>query len=491
MSDNLRLSVDKVRVLETSNKAQLARVEIWIVASGRTENTWVISEGSIDGAVDTVYGKPVLAKYNKYKKDFMGHEHDEVAVGVFLTNGRIEVGEDGRKWIVAEAVIWKRYYPEVMEVFERKSGQTEVSAEIQVMEPQKLERGVEITEMAIQGLTLLGVKPAVKGAKARVLEFSSMLDEANKILKFEEQPSLDQSLFGKFDVEFAKNVQEKFPKVWSMYGNVKGDKNFENYQKALFSEVDQDLSNWISEREDWAIKHAKESSANSLIAQMKMGVVCLQGEDFHKSAILEQIKIKYPEFSEKEEKANMQEDEKDLSCGGTNMEDDVAEPNEGGEKTSDEPEEKEKEVEIEVEMAKLQAELDGAKAELEEVKQQNAVYMEELGLLRQFKADFEKKEEEAKLQADNEAKLSKIEEVLKDPKVVTTLSADEIETYRVKANDYNLDTIDAWANEVKVVAFSKIDLTKPQTKKDTYTRFSTGGEKTEPQGESKWRFKNK
>lgn len=489
-ASTLNFSVDKVKILESSNKSQLAKIEIWIVAHGKTENTWIISENSIRGAVDTAYSKPVLAKYNKYRKDFMGHEKDEHPVGVFVSNGRLETSEDGRVWIVAEAVIWKRYYPEVMEVFTRKGGTTDVSAELEIISPRELTRGCTIEEMAIQGLTLLGVKPAVKGAKANVLQFSDVVSEVNKILKFEESPSIEGSLFEQFDIEFARNIKDNYPKVWSIYGNVKGDKNFSNFEQASLSEIDQDIAQWLIEREDWASKHAKESTINSLVAQMKMGVVCSQGIDFHKSALLEQIKNKYPEFSEKEEKENMQEDEKDLCKNGEGEVaelDDVQEPNTD---KAEEVEEKEEEKE-EADMAKLQAQLVDLEAELEKTKAESTVYMEELESLRQFKAEFEKKEVEAKLQADTLAKLSIVADTLNDPKVVTVLSAEEIIKFKETANEYNLENINVWANEVKVIAFSKIDLSQKTGTKQSFTRFSMGGENTKPENESKWRYKNK
>jgi len=334
---------------------------------------------------------------------------------------------------------------------------------------------------------LLGVKPAVKGAKAKVLQFSDVVTEVNKILKFEEYPSIASSSFEPFDLEFANNVKENYPKVWSMYGNVKGDKNFSNYEKASLSEIDQELSQWLLEREDWATKHVKESTANSLVAQMKMGVVCSQGIDFHKSALLEQIKNKYPEFSEKEEKENMPEDEKDLCKNG---EGEVAELDDVQESTTDETEEKEEEKEEVADMAKLQAQLADLEVELEKTKAESTVYMEELESLRQFKAEFEKKEEEAKLQADNLAKLSIVSDTLNDPKVVTVLSADELINFKTTANDYTLENINVWANEVKVVAFSKIDLSTKTETKQSFTRFSMGGENKKPESESKWRYKN-
>lgn len=490
MGDTLNLSVSKVEILEASNKSQLARVEIWIVANGNNANNYPISLGAIEGAQPTAKDKPVLAKYNKFRKDFMGHASDQIPVGFFTEDARTEVGDDGRTWLVAKAIIWKKYYPEVMEVFAKKGGKTDVSAEIEILDENGLQRGVEIQKMAIQGLTLLGVTPAVKGAKAVVLEFSEMLSRTSNILKFEQDVKLEHSSFELFDVEFAKMVKEQYPKVWKTYGNVKGEKSFAQFEKAVNGQYDSDVVEFLLEREDWGAKHVNDSTLNGLISLMKSGVVCSQGAEYHKSVILEQIKNIYPEFSEKEE--NMPEnDELKEGCDGK-METEVEIVIEPEKVDSDDEGEKDKEPEIVEESALVvdyEAKFAEIQAELEAEKTKNAVYMEELDSLRQFKAEVEAKEAEAKMEKDNQMKLAKVEEVLSDKKVMAVFSKEEIAEFEEKAKAYDYGNIGTWANDVKVQAFSKIDLTKAQEKETkTITRFSANFEKSKPSGGGLWRF---
>lgn len=183
MDNVLSFKVNKYNIQDISDN-QLAKIEMWVVKSGDNKHNLPISEDAIKKAANTLVGKPILYKYNKYTKDFMGHEIDEIPCGVVLSKDdiRFEYDENGELWLVATAYIWKYYCPEVMEVFEKHDGEKPISMEIQLVETRENGDKTEILSFVFLGVTLIGDSPAIPNAKATVLKFSEMVEEVKKIL---------------------------------------------------------------------------------------------------------------------------------------------------------------------------------------------------------------------------------------------------------------------------------------------------------------------
>lgn len=183
MDNVLSFKVNKYNIQDISDN-QLAKIEMWVVKSGDNKHNLPISEDAIKKAANTLVGKPILYKYNKYTKDFMGHEIDEIPCGVVLSKDdiRFEYDENGELWLVATAYIWKYYCPEVMEVFEKHDGEKPISMEIQLVETKENGDKTEILSFVFLGVTLIGDSPAIPNAKATVLKFSEMVEEVKKIL---------------------------------------------------------------------------------------------------------------------------------------------------------------------------------------------------------------------------------------------------------------------------------------------------------------------
>ena len=183
MDNVLSFAVNKYNIQDISD-SQLSKIEMWIVKSGDNKHNLPISEDAIRQAANTLVGKPILYKYNKYTKDFMGHEVDEIPCGVVLSKDdiRFEYDENEELWLVATAYIWKYYCPEVMEVFEKHDGEKPISMEIQLVETKENDDKTEILSFVFLGVTLIGDSPAIPNAKAKVLKFSEMVEEVKKML---------------------------------------------------------------------------------------------------------------------------------------------------------------------------------------------------------------------------------------------------------------------------------------------------------------------
>ena len=183
MNNVVKFTINKYNIQDISDN-QLAKIEMWVAKSGDNKHNLPITEDAIRQSADTLVGKPILYKYNKYTKDFMGHEIDEIPCGVVLSKDdiRFEYDENEELWLVATAYIWKYYCPEVMEVFEKHDGEKPISMEIQLVETKENDDKTEILSFVFLGVTLIGDSPAIPNAKATVLKFSEMVEEVKKIL---------------------------------------------------------------------------------------------------------------------------------------------------------------------------------------------------------------------------------------------------------------------------------------------------------------------
>jgi hypothetical protein len=184
LTERIQFTIEKTELLEYSNESQLIKVRMWIVREGNNLHKLPISWDCIEKAKDTLVGKPVLCKYNKVTRSFEGHDKDEIPVGVFLNKSEIyeEVISD-QKWLVADAYIWKAYFPHVVEVFEDNDGQSAISMEIEILEFHDDEFETQhIDAFAFLGVTLIGLTPAMPNAKAVVLNFSTLVEETRTIL---------------------------------------------------------------------------------------------------------------------------------------------------------------------------------------------------------------------------------------------------------------------------------------------------------------------
>ena len=185
-SKRCNFEVDNFKVVEENSNSQFATLEIDVCRSGKNSHNMDISRSAIEYAANSIKGKPILAAFDVLDTDFLGHEENEQPVGFFIEEEPqiIEKEYDGNPelFIRAKGKVWKRYFDNAMNIFKRKGGKTDVSMEIDMLDFQEPEHGKEgfINIFSILGCTLLGVKPAIRGAEAKVLSFAEMKDEYDK-----------------------------------------------------------------------------------------------------------------------------------------------------------------------------------------------------------------------------------------------------------------------------------------------------------------------
>lgn len=185
-SKRCNFEVDNFKVVEENSNSQFATLEIDVCRSGQNSHKMPISRSAIEYAANSIKGKPILAAFDVLDTDFLGHEENEQPVGFFIEEEPqiIEKEYDGNPelFIRAKGKVWKRYFDNAMNIFKRKGGKTDVSMEIDMLDFQEPEYDKEgfINIFSILGCTLLGVKPAIRGAEAKVLSFAEIKDEYDR-----------------------------------------------------------------------------------------------------------------------------------------------------------------------------------------------------------------------------------------------------------------------------------------------------------------------
>lgn len=182
-SKRCSFSVDNVNIVEENSNSQFATLEVDVCRSGENSHNMPIPRSAIEKAASSVKGKPILAAFQFADTDFAGHEVDEQPVGFFVEEEPELVEKDyhgnPELYIRAKGKVWKRYFENAMEIFKRKSGKTDVSMEIDMLDFEEPDQGRDgvINLFSILGCTLLGVRPAIDGSEARVMTFSEIKDK--------------------------------------------------------------------------------------------------------------------------------------------------------------------------------------------------------------------------------------------------------------------------------------------------------------------------
>lgn len=202
-----------MRLIDENSKSQFATLEVDVCRSGENTHDMPIPREAIEASALSVKGKPLLAAFQFADVDFGGHDFDETPIGFFVENEEPELVEQEYKgkpelFLRQKAKIWKRYFSNAMDIFERKGGKTDVSMEIEILDGEEPENGNQgnINLFSIMGCTLLGVNPAIRGSEARVLSFSDMKDEYKK-------ESTNVSELEKFSTERKEKMAEVSYKI--------------------------------------------------------------------------------------------------------------------------------------------------------------------------------------------------------------------------------------------------------------------------------------
>lgn len=322
--------------LDKKINSNLGRVKVMVCHTGKNLNYSKFSKESLEKALHSLEGIPLVGEFKEDNDDFGSHggkieitdegykfiettrPYGFIPFGD-LANIRFEtiLDKDGiteKEWLIADAYIWYKKYPEVERLFEGKNNQ---SMEITVEDCAYDEDGyLDITGFQFNCACILSefVEPAMSGAKILgysdlKAEFQTMLDEAMSELK--------EVIEMKYEENKPVETEEVVEETVETTEEVKTDEEFENADKTDDTEntVDKTVDEDETKEEEvqpveyshlemaYDILKEKFEELEANLIQVKTENETLQNRvsEYEKAEKQEQLDLLYAEFSELDE----------------------------------------------------------------------------------------------------------------------------------------------------------------------------------------------
>jgi len=506
LSEKLSFAIENMELIEEANNSQFATLKIDAFASGKNRHDLFISEDTLRKTATTILQKPIVWAYSRVTDDATGHSDDELPCGFVPHDSPIEFRklEDGRTMMSVIGKLWTRYSGKMMDIFERDRSKS-VSIEMEVFEQDKNEEfGMpEILNFCYMCITVLGemVRPAIPMAKADLVAFATKekQDYEKALMEFSNK-------YGSIDMNIPKEVKANANKGLELYKSmgiggtsvslavarhlikneivemdkIKSIHKFLNSRKGVPKNKNQPDAEYIS----WLLhggNNAVEWSRNIVNAINEIDSKQLsyfevkeelsvdekeieKKEEMQEEPKVEEVKMELPTTEEMAEE-KPEEEKKEESPADEKQEDEEEKP---------ESEKKEMSLDSNLDVAAFLAmlaeetedyqalvakhqageELDHAKVyalayakmckmadELKKAKEDGDVYMSANEELKQFKADVEAKQ----FAFEVESTIAEVSD---------TMPKEEIEKARENSKNFTLETVGAWKNEIKALAFS-------------------------------------
>ena len=420
MKDFRRLKFSMKYDLVEMAESEIMKVKMYIVSEGNNHHNMPISWEAILAAKPTLVGKPIVAKYNKWNKDLMGHEKDEVPIGVILREEDIfeEEDENGKKWLGAYGDIWMRYSQDVTGVLVRDMIK-DLSMEIIVAEESDMG---DINAFAFTGVTLIGTSPAIKDARVEVLTFEEVKDGIEKIVNFSEEEQKSNQIADLVVDKLFKKLQEKDGE------QMKKDENFE-------ATVEEEVVVEPVEEKSFA-EEEKEVEMACGDKKMEEDSEC-ESEDEEKEEESKEVNMGADAFVENSAQEAMAEKEAE---DGAEMAEE-----------QNKPEMMEIEVTKYEEYERIVGEYEKLKVDYEAMKEDKDVYMSELETLKEFKAGYDKSVFETTVAATF-------------AEVIDAMPSEVIDEFRESSKNFTIDNISEWQNSLRAKAFTYVSKKEPKSK---------------------------
>lgn len=191
------LSEDNLKLLENDGYCSIAEIDFLHLGTNR--NNCNISRECVEKSLNSFYNKPLLAILNNdfipsMSTDFVEHARKEEETKRFVAFGTIPESstfsfvtrENGKTYLNAKVVIWKNYFPIIMNILKNRGGSTKVSIELAVIDGKQDETTgiLDIYEFRLLSCVMLGadIMEGIEGSHLDMLRFScdKEIQEANK-----------------------------------------------------------------------------------------------------------------------------------------------------------------------------------------------------------------------------------------------------------------------------------------------------------------------
>lgn len=223
------LNPENFKLLENDGYCSIAEVDFLHI--GLNRNRCNISKECVEKSLQSFYNKPLLCILDNsilpsLSTDFKEHAYSEEERKKFIAFGTIPESsefnyierENGKTYLNAKVVIWKNYFPIIMNILNRRDGNVKVSIELAVIdgEQDKTTGILDIKEFRLLSCVLLGenIMEGIEGSHMEVLRFS--LDEED----FKRANEYYTSFFKKENYyEIPKEVSNAVKKALNNYRN--------------------------------------------------------------------------------------------------------------------------------------------------------------------------------------------------------------------------------------------------------------------------------
>lgn len=437
-----------------------------------------ISEDVLEEFAGSARGKWLVSKMNALGTDMKGHEPTEQIMGMVPVDQEVEFFRDEEGYLRAslDVVVSKIYAKDFCKVLE-EDGTHAVSVEMTITTENGRDMNDIVTSFNIVGITVLGRKiaPSCKGANIEFVRFAEEAEtyfgktHMTTLQKFAQERKAnmekkntniaeDFSVIDKeesrkegeskmAEIEFAAvNIGDLWSRLWDAlyakypdtdYGSVYRIKDIYEDGNQKFVLVQRKDEETLY-RLDFSLTEEALTLADEIV---KVEIEIVETDEVRKFAEPEDAE-KYKSFADEEK----EEDEKEEPEDEDKKEEMSEEPKED--------EEKETQMSADEMMAKI-AELEASNADKDNIIMQNET---ELAELREFKKTCMEAE-----------RATKVETVMSS--VASYMDDKTAEDYRTKGMACEFAEVDAWANEVKAVAFEKMPQKKAKNEDEEFIRM--------------------
>ena len=501
MTEKISFAIDNVDVIDESENSQFATLKIDAFASGNNRHDLYVAPETLKRTAKSILQKPLVWLFDKTTQDATTHSELEIPCGFVPADSPLEFREleDGRTMLTVVGKLWKRYSGKLLDIFLRDGKTKNVSVEIEVYES-VITGGFskEIRDFAYYCITILGmgVVPAIPGAKADMVAFAAKEKEDYELAL----QSITFSKYSELDFKIPESIKKNSLKGLELHkthnlggtgvsltlarhlsknDDVSPDK-VRLIHKYLKSHVDRERDDktpdgeyvsWMlhggSDAYQWSKKLVEDLdeidkrrlsffTENNSKEEMAM-------PDVEEKKKLEEEQDKKEEKMAEEEMPVEKPEEKKEEMAAEKPEEKKEEEEEKTEEKEEKPEEKmslDNNLDVKAMLAMIEGETEDYQKlcdmgegvdfgmlshalykKMCKMSEEGKAYMSELEGLRKFKADV-----------DAEKFMYAVESTLKD--VSDVLPHAELEKAREQSKDFSIDTIDAWKNGVKALAFS-------------------------------------
>lgn len=290
------LNANNFQILENDDYCSIAEIDF--LHLGLNRNQCNITEDCVKKSLSSFYNKPLLCILDnsvipQLSEDFKEHARsiDEknkmIAFGTIPESSEFQFikRDNGKIYLNAKVVIWKRYFPLIVNILKKREGNVKVSIELKVISgDQDKDSGIlDIYEFKLLSCVLLGeeVMEGIEGSHLEMLRFSldsGILEESNKhYLQFSyknEKHSVPEELLNSIKLEI--NNCKKEGKGYTntdleLAKKIVNNKYIENrdiekFNKSIFNK--NEIKDWLGDIEERGVVLLNSLSNNELQEQI-------------------------------------------------------------------------------------------------------------------------------------------------------------------------------------------------------------------------------